>query len=231
MTEEEWLACGNLESAIRFFAATLSMSQRKQRLFCCACCRRIEPAFADESGGPILIPWWELAERFGDGLANRKQLAVARREIRDFNDPDSMDDVDLIVHSAAEALRYAMEHPLGEFECEQAAWESRYAVAKWSDAKDVARLEAQEGIEQTRLLRDIFGNPLRTVTVSPAWQTANVVSLAQDIYDERAFDRMPILADALEDGGCTNQEILDHCRGPGPHVRGCWSLDLLLGKE
>src|SRR5581483_3527580 len=81
------------------------------------------------------------------------------------------------------------------------------------------------------LLREIFGNPFRPVTVNSTWLTSNVISLAQTIYDERAFDRMPILADALEDAGCTNAEILQHCRQPGEHVRGCWVVDLLLGKE
>jgi hypothetical protein len=85
--------------------------------------------------------------------------------------------------------------------------------------------------EQASLLRDIAGNPFRPVTISPTWQTANVVAIAQAIYDERGFDRLPILADALEDAGCTNVEILEHCRAGGEHVRGCWVVDLLLGKE
>jgi hypothetical protein len=80
-------------------------------------------------------------------------------------------------------------------------------------------------------LRDVFGNPFRPVTLDPAWRTANVVSLARAIYDERAFDRMPILADALEDAGCTSADVLEHCRRPGEHVRGCWVVDLVLGKE
>ena len=85
---------------------------------------------------------------------------------------------------------------------------------------------------QTSLLGDIFG-PLifRPVTCDPAWRTATVTSLAQAIYEERAFDRMPILADALEGAGCTNGDILDHCRGGGEHVRGCWVVDLVLGKS
>jgi hypothetical protein len=58
-----------------------------------------------------------------------------------------------------------------------------------------------------------------------------VVRLAQGIYEDRAFDRLPVLADALEEAGCDNAEILSHCRGPGPHVRGCWAVDLSLGKE
>jgi len=79
-------------------------------------------------------------------------------------------------------------------------------------------------------MREIFGNPFHPVTADPAWRTATVVSLATAIYDDRAFDRLPILADALEDAGCTNADILNHCRQPGEHVRGCWALDLLLEK-
>jgi hypothetical protein len=81
------------------------------------------------------------------------------------------------------------------------------------------------------IVRDIFGNPFRPVAVDRAWLTPTVTSLAQAIYDDRAFDRLPILADALEDAGCTDHDILAHCRGGGEHVRGCRVVDLLLGKE
>ncbi|MBL8793030.1 MAG: hypothetical protein JNM56_03935 [Planctomycetia bacterium] len=84
---------------------------------------------------------------------------------------------------------------------------------------------------QCNLIRDLFGNPFRPVSVHPAWLTSTVTSLAQGIYDERTFDCLPILADALEDAGCDNADILNHCRQPGEHVRGCWVLDLLLAKE
>ncbi len=75
-----------------------------------------------------------------------------------------------------------------------------------------------------------LGNPFRPVTLEPAWLTSTVRSLAEGIYAERAFDRMPILADALEEAGCDNADLLAHCRGDGPHVRGCWVVDLVLGK-
>src|SRR5262249_28372930 len=84
---------------------------------------------------------------------------------------------------------------------------------------------------QSQLLHDIFRNPFRPVTLNPAWRTSNVTALAQSIYDDRAFDRLPILADALEDAGCDNADILNHCRQPGEHVRECWVMDLVLGKE
>ena len=81
-----------------------------------------------------------------------------------------------------------------------------------------------------RLLRDIFGNPFRPIVADPAWLTPTVGSLAVAIYEDRAFDRLPILADALEEAGCTNADVLLHCRVPAEHVRGCWVVDLVLGK-
>jgi hypothetical protein len=85
--------------------------------------------------------------------------------------------------------------------------------------------------QQSRLVYCIFGNPFRPLIFDSTWLTSNVVGLARAIYDERVFDRMPILGDALEDAGCDNQDILNHCRQGGEHVRGCWVVDLVLGKE
>jgi hypothetical protein len=88
---------------------------------------------------------------------------------------------------------------------------------------------------QYNVVHDLFGPlPFRPVAINPAWLAWNdgtVQKIAQAIYDERDFDRMPILADALEEAGCTNQDILDHCRSGGEHVRGCWVIDLVLGKS
>ena len=84
----------------------------------------------------------------------------------------------------------------------------------------------------SRLLRDIFGPlPFSSVGVNPHWLNPEVQHLAQAIYDDRSFDRLPLLADALEDVGCNAADILDHCRQPEPHVQGCWVIDLLLNKE
>ncbi len=88
-----------------------------------------------------------------------------------------------------------------------------------------------EQIIECQLIRDIFGNPFRPVVADPAGLTPTVVGIASAIYADRVFDRMPILADALEEAGCTNADVLLHCRGAGPHVRGCWVVDLVLGKE
>jgi hypothetical protein len=98
-------------------------------------------------------------------------------------------------------------------------------VPAWRERRRV------ENARQAALLQDIAGQPFRPVTPPRAWLTGNVTALAQTIYDERAFDRLPILADALEDAGCDNADMLNHCRRPGEHVRGCWVVDLVLGKE
>ncbi|MBP3959652.1 hypothetical protein J8F10_30775 [Gemmata sp. G18] len=84
---------------------------------------------------------------------------------------------------------------------------------------------------QIGLLRDIFGNPFRLVNFSPDWRTSTAVALASQMYESRDFSAMPILADALQDAECDNDDILNHCRQPGEHVRGCWVVDLLFGKE
>jgi hypothetical protein len=89
-------------------------------------------------------------------------------------------------------------------------------------------------LQRTRqpvVLRDIFGNPFRPVSFSSDWITSTVTALAQQMYESRDFAAMPIPADALQDAGCENTDILSHCRGDGPHVRGCWVVDLVLGKE
>ncbi len=94
-----------------------------------------------------------------------------------------------------------------------------------------ALLRERVGREFCYQFRVVAGNPFRPVLAESAWLTPKVVAIASAIYADRAFDRMPILADALEEAGCTNADVLLHCRGDGPHVRGCWVVDLVLGKE
>ncbi|MCU0705490.1 MAG: hypothetical protein MUF18_16070 [Fimbriiglobus sp.] len=89
----------------------------------------------------------------------------------------------------------------------------------------------RERLLQCDLLRCIFGNPFRPVSFDPAWITETAVALAAGIYADRALDRLPILADALEDAGCDHPDVLSHCRGPGAHARGCWVVDGVLGRS
>jgi hypothetical protein len=83
----------------------------------------------------------------------------------------------------------------------------------------------------TGVLRDIYGNPFKPVAFDPSWRTSSVLSLACMMYDTNDFTAALVLADALQDGGCESEDILSHLRGPGPHVRGCWVTDLVLGRE
>jgi hypothetical protein len=108
------------------------------------------------------------------------------------------------------------------------------AIKAADDVPNHVWLDAWDSISpqrQVEILRDLFGNPFRLVPLDPSWRTRRVLALAQEVYDNRAFDRLPLLADALEGAGCRDADILAHCRGAGPHVKGCWAVDLLLGKD
>src|SRR5262249_19280789 len=116
--------------------------------------------------------------------------------------------------------------------------EGWYAFAATSETGVIASEQALlqkklkgEVAQQVALYRDIFGNPFRAVTLDPSWLTATVLTLAAGIYADRPFDRLPILADALQDAGCGNADVLDHCRSNSPHARGCWVVDLVLNKR
>ncbi|QJW97301.1 hypothetical protein [Frigoriglobus tundricola] len=120
------------------------------------------------------------------------------------------------------------------FVCDESAWMAAYG----GTAQQLARHTRSKAKSWKRVihfclatLRDIFGNPFRPVTVNPSWRTTTVLELANQMYESRDFSPMPILADALQDAGCDNDDILNHCRQPGEHVKGCWVVDLILGKS
>lgn len=142
----------------------------------------------------------EVAERYADGKATEQQLSRAWSA---GSNPAEW----LAGHSARPELEF-------------------YHIVAWT-CSDYATVTSKVSMT---FLRDIFGNPFRPITLNPAWFTPTVLVLANGIYEERAFDRMPILADALQDADCDNDDILKHCRQPSEHVRGCWVVDLLLNK-
>jgi hypothetical protein len=115
---------------------------------------------------------------------------------------------------------------------EARGWYARFGA--WNAADPQARAPAYGFLYSVRfrdLLAEVYGPREGGVTFSPAWQTSTAVALARGMYETRDFAAMPILADALEDAGCDNADVLAHCRGDGPHVRGCWVVDRVLGKS
>jgi hypothetical protein len=106
-----------------------------------------------------------------------------------------------------------------------------HALVTAAEAGAEADVRLGECRRQVRLIHDLFGNPFRSVALDPSWRTDTAVSLARSMYESRDFTAMPILADALQDAGCGNEDVLNHCREPGGHIRGCWVVDLLLGKS
>jgi hypothetical protein len=212
-------------------------SDRKLRLFAVACCRLIGHLLKDARCREAL----EVYDAYADGLSGGVALRRARCNAEAAFDPYNCRRLneqgcwsgDLWVQFYARgAVRAA-----GRSDVWEAARQARKAAAfAVSSNAAVPGQEARRTEEagQAALLHDILGNPFRPVALDPSlltWQRGTIPKLAEDIYDDRAFDRLPILADALEEAGCTDPDILTHCRSGGDHVRGCWPVDLILGKS
>jgi hypothetical protein len=205
MTEAEWLACEDPLPMLQFLAT--QESDRKRRLFLVACCRRVTDIMTDGGRGAV-----DAAEAFADGEIGVFDLLLARRTVGRPKGEKR--------YYAAAAARAASLPPSNDSSIHGAAW-----------AVNAAAKKRVERAVQAGLLRDVFGNPFRPVVLDPSWRTVAVVDLARGIYEERAFDRMPILGDALEDAGCDSADVIAHCRDEkATHVRGCWVVDLVLGK-
>jgi hypothetical protein len=235
MTEAEWLACADPQKMLASLRGRAS--GRKLRLFACACHRRVRHGCGDddELSGAV-----DLIERHADGtLGGLGPGAIEQAEEALIGDANrGWRSTPWVEHASSYALDLAT---WPEWQRCEAAGVAAFQPADPAAARaalDLAeaayrRAVAAERGEQCRLLRDIFGNPFRPPQVHPAWLTWNggtVGKLAEAVYAKRAFDGLPVLADALEEAGCTNADILNHLRGPGPHGRGCWALDAVLGK-
>jgi hypothetical protein len=236
MSEAEWLACSDPEPMLEFLRG--KRSDRKLRLFAVACCRRIWDRLVEDGSRHAV----QVAERFADGLATPRQLQMARKISEESKDPAPWGGERACAWSATHNSAWSAAE--GAARTSQVAMSSDWDAAgrkadRTHDPADRERVGTVFRRErdlhrkaQAALLRCIFGLlPFRPATINATWQTSNVTALARSIYDDRAFDRLPILADALEDAGCDNADILQHCRSGGEHVRGCWIIDLVLGKE
>jgi hypothetical protein len=278
MTEAEWLACDSPEPMLGFLQG--KASDRKLRLFACACCRRVWQLLTDERSRLSV----EVAERFADGRAEEEELAPAFR-------PPAVLRAALAAADAAYArspefrasvseaiargglgagFRPAVAPALAIAERgarDVAADAAERAAARTADAAGAAdaavraallaanviayttgktdalqSVIATERPAQAGLVRCILGNPFRP---SPplsaavlAWNDGTVRRIAEAVYEERQMPagtldpaRLSIVADALLDAGCNDEELIAHCRSAGPHSRGCWAIDLILGRD
>jgi hypothetical protein len=199
MTEAAWQASTDTVRLLTFLRDRRQPSDRKLRLFACACARSLDffRQPRHRSAAQRLLEALDTAEAFADGQGSTDDLAARRP--------------------------HAVAH--------QSAFEAAH-----NSAMDISLRTKQPRL--AGLLRCVFGNPFRKPSFDPAWRTPDAVGLARALYEERSLPdgalddaRLAVLADALEDAGCTDPRILAHGRGPGPHVRGCWVVDLVLARE
>lgn len=229
------------------------VSDRKMRLFAVACCREIWDIIVSQETvyHKDEAAFWRrcqdavtLAERFVDGLATEQELAAATAYPR----PASSD---------AEAAMCAAELPLDPAEVAECAVQAtgedatlgvyaRYfphgysptvanmhllETAKEEMARRRGEAVATAKRSQADLIRDLVRNPFRPYPLSDSWRTPDVIALAEAVYDTRDFTLLPSLADEMERAGCQVADVLGHCRNGGTHVRGCWLVDFVLGKD
>ena len=229
MTEGEWLTSAEPQVMLGFLRG--GSSERKHRLFAVACCRRIWDLLTDERSRKAV----ELAEDAADHPIPPHTLDAASGEAEEaFEDAISPDE-----GSTAERREKTGAA------CTAASYASNSPAVLHADAVEVMRAAADatadsgaERAGQATLVRELWAYSLRTITLNPTWLTPTVTDLARAAYEERIMpsgelelDRLGVLSDALEEAGCADADVLNHLRSPGPHVRGCWALDLVLGKE
>jgi hypothetical protein len=218
MTEQEWLACEDALLVLRRLGNQLS--DRKLRLWLCGGCRRVWPSLSLQQVRNAV----EAAEQFSDGRIDDKKLATALEAAliafaqfgrRNFHKLTSDPAVAIKSFKLTLAANAATPDP------RQLLLAAEFPIPDDSTFRAVASPD---------LLRCVAGKPFRPVVFELKWRTDDVLGLARGIDEDRAFDRLPLLADAMMDAGCNDEQILAHCRQQGPHVRGCWVVDGCLGK-
>jgi hypothetical protein len=212
MTEEEWLTTTDTKSLLNY----LKQSDRKLKLLVSTLGQVYEKIVAMKGYREAL----ELVERSADEAISSEILTS---ELHTILAPDLGPRHTKAQTTARNVIFCAVQGNHGT------AFAVRIATGVASYSLTARKPSGRKtGLD---LIREIFGNPFRPVTFDPSWLTSTVLALAIGIYSDKAFDRLPILADALQDAGCDNDEILNHLRQPGEHCRGCWALDLILGKS
>ena len=229
MNETQWLA-DDRPKMLEYLHKRAS--ERKRRLFAAACCRRIWHLLGDERSEAAVV----MAERFAEGEVGRAALLDAE---------GAAQDAYAVARDASESVAMEARNAVYCVVCSGVGWDIADVTAgavvdavvtgMKAPRKQRQSIQQDEIAAQVVLLRCVFGNPFRPVAFDPAWRIPLVKQLAQAAYEQRALptgelnaDRLAVLADALEEAGCNEQSALDHLRGPGLHVRGCWPLDLVL---
>jgi hypothetical protein len=210
LTEDDWRAGENLDLLLAF--AIGRVSHRKVRLFAAACVRLVWDKLEEDLRWAV-----EVTERFLDGRASAGELHVVANNANEARNA---------IPWGIDGRRYAASAV-----CELASSSRWDGGGRAHQVVEDTAFAGAVGPQQLALLHDVFGNPFRPVALAPAWlahDNGQVVRLARAAYDVRAFDRLPILGDALEDAGCDDEALLAHLRGPGHHALGCWALDALL---
>ncbi len=224
MTEAEWERCRDLTKMMR--VVDPRQFDRKLRLFAIACCRRVAGLVRDADAQSLL----ELTEKLAEGVADLETLRPVWLEVPFYPHAEG-------------AIKQAAALDCASWQASVDCYRRAAQDAEAATADAIAgegRTVAQEKFErrgrerstQFAILRDIVGNPFRHVAFNREWHTSTAVAIAQGMYESREFSAMPILADALQDAGCDNDDILNHCRDEKlVHVRGCWVVDMILGKS
>lgn len=219
----EWPEGMNLQPLLISLAR--SISPRKLRLVSACLCRRVAHLLPDEECRSAI----EVAERYADRWVKRLELAAAHEIVR-----AAWERVRGVLGvSRTDAPRCAvlallrLTHPTKRRYADSVADSCTAACGCTEGLTGYSERHRAECAAQKQLLLDV----LPASEFDPVWRTSSAVALARAVYAERAFDRLPILADALEEAGCSDPLVLDHCRGPGPHARGCWVVDAVLGNE
>lgn len=239
ITEERWLAWVDRPKDLANFALP-QMSDRKIRLFAVACCELAAHRMIDPRSQRAV----ELALRHANGTANDDELSAAADEAyavtlsimnqksRETGGTGQSSPEYGAAALAANATSSFDRTPTTDSPdgwvsmCAGGITVSDFLISHTIQAVDDVKTVTAE---LTRALHDICGNPFQPVAANSAWQSPGLRALAQRIYDTKSFDRLPELGDALAEAGCNDRAILEHCHLPGPHVRGCWVLDLVLG--
>jgi len=257
MTEAEWLACADPWPMLNHLAAALR--RRKRLLFTVACCRRLGSQPSGGPTRPLLGVAERFADGLGSADALEKALTAASPPppqgegdpFRRWEHQDRRRRAEGVLAAAdliaAAAGRFRGRIPPVEESALTTPQDKKFLKALGEVQNRIARnadrprtflsfdhAKQKEQVTQAALLRDLFGNLFCPASLDPLWLSWNdgtVPQMARVFYDEGRFDGLPVLADALEEAGCADAAVLSHCRQPDGHVRGCWVIDRILGKD